>query len=52
MTDMCEAFLYAAARAQHLNDIVLPALKAGKPFSATGMWILLWLIRERGAVWA
>lgn len=30
MTDMCEAFLYAAARAQHLNDIVLPALKAGK----------------------
>ncbi len=30
MTDVCEAFLYAAARAQHLNDIVVPALKAGK----------------------
>lgn len=30
MTDICEAFLYAAARAQHLNDIVLPALNEGK----------------------
>lgn len=30
MTDMCEAFLYAAARAQHLNDIVLPRAQSGK----------------------
>ena len=30
MDDMCEAFLYAAARIQHLHDIVKPALEAGK----------------------
>lgn len=30
MDDMCEAFLYAAARIQHLHDIVKPALSAGK----------------------
>lgn len=30
MDDMCEAFLYAAARIQHLKDIVKPALSAGK----------------------
>ncbi len=30
MDDMCEAFLYAAARIQHLHDIVKPALQAGK----------------------
>lgn len=30
MADMCEAFLYAAARIQHLHDIVKPALEAGK----------------------
>ncbi|MCM1043830.1 MAG: dTMP kinase [Corallococcus sp.] len=30
MSDMCEAFLYAAARIQHLEDIVKPALKEGK----------------------
>ena len=30
MTDECEALLYAAARVQHLNDIVEPALKQGK----------------------
>lgn len=30
MCDKCEAFLYAAARVQHLNDIVAPALKSGK----------------------
>ncbi len=30
MDDMCEAFLYAAARIQHLKDIVKPALNQGK----------------------
>lgn len=30
MDDLCEAFLYAAARIQHLHDIVRPALSQGK----------------------
>ena len=30
MDDMCEAFLYAASRIQHLHDIVKPALEEGK----------------------
>lgn len=30
MTDACEALLYAAARVQHLQERVLPALEAGK----------------------
>lgn len=30
MDDMCEAFLYASARIQHLHDIVKPALDEGK----------------------
>ena len=30
MDDMCEAFLYAASRIQHLHDIVKPAIEAGK----------------------
>ncbi|MDE5943256.1 MAG: dTMP kinase [Clostridia bacterium] len=30
MSDSCEALLYAAAREQHLSDIVIPALNAGK----------------------
>ena len=30
MTDECEALLYAAARVQHLNDRVEPALKKGE----------------------
>lgn len=30
MDDMCEAFLYASARIQHLHDIVKPALMQGK----------------------
>ena len=30
MDGMCEAFLYAAARIQHLKDIVKPALRQGK----------------------
>lgn len=30
MSDECEALLYAAARMQHLKDIVVPALDSGK----------------------
>ena len=30
MDDMCEAFLYASSRIQHLHDIVKPALEQGK----------------------
>ncbi len=30
MDDMCEAFLYASARIQHLKDIIKPALSQGK----------------------
>ena len=30
MDDLCEAFLYASARIQHLKDIVKPALEQGK----------------------
>ena len=30
MSDECEALLYAAARAEHLKDTILPALEAGK----------------------
>ncbi len=30
MDDLCEAFLYASARIQHLHDIVKPALEQGK----------------------
>ena len=30
MTDECEALLFAAARAQHVNDTILPALNEGK----------------------
>ena len=30
MSDLCEAFLYASARIQHLHDIVKPALESGK----------------------
>ncbi len=30
MCDECEALLYAAAREQHLKDIVIPALNSGK----------------------
>lgn len=30
MDDLCEAFLYASSRIQHLHDIVKPALSSGK----------------------
>ncbi len=30
MTDECEALLFAAARKQHVNDTILPALKRGQ----------------------
>ncbi|MDD3831351.1 MAG: dTMP kinase [Clostridia bacterium] len=28
--DMCEAFLYASSRVQHLEEIIIPALNSGK----------------------
>lgn len=30
MCDVCEAFLYSASRVQHLNEVIIPALNAGK----------------------
>lgn len=30
MSDLCELFLYGADRAQHLSEVVLPALSSGK----------------------
>jgi len=30
MTDPCEALLFAAARAQHIHDVIRPALNSGK----------------------
>lgn len=30
MCDICEAMLYAAARAQHVHEVIAPGLKAGK----------------------
>lgn len=30
ISDLCEAFLYASARVQHIEDIILPALRADK----------------------
>lgn len=30
MDSVCEAMLYSAARVQHINDIIAPALKSGK----------------------
>ena len=30
MSPECEALLYAAARAQHMSEVILPALEAGK----------------------
>lgn len=30
ITDLCEAFLYAASRAQHVEEVILPALEQGK----------------------
>ncbi len=30
ITNMCEAFLYASCRVQHLEEIIIPALKIGK----------------------
>lgn len=30
MTDLCEAMLYAAARAQHVREVIIPAVEAGE----------------------
>ena len=30
MTDLCEALLFAAARAQHVSDVIAPALASGR----------------------
>ena len=38
MDDMCEAFLYAASRIQHLKDIVKPALQQGKVFATSAIY--------------
>ena len=39
MEDMTRALLYAAARVQHIEEVILPAIRAGGWCSATGISI-------------
>ena len=52
MTDVCEAYLYAAARAQHVRQRICPPFKGAKSCCATGIWIPAWPIREPDGGWA
>lgn len=51
MSDETEALLFAAARAQHIKEKILPAIAEGKPWCATDMCTRRLYIRAMPAVW-